>query len=87
MIMNKFTKGPWTIRGRGHAGNGADIIIGADKNYVAQTGQWSPQYKAEQRANAHLIAASPTMFEYIKSKADSGDTEASKIISEIVLDS
>ena len=40
-----------------------------------------------EKEHARLIAASPIMYNFIKEKADSGDTEAIKIISEITLDS
>ena len=40
---------------------------------------------AEIEANARLIAASPTMYAFIKEKADLGDTGAIKIISKITL--
>lgn len=38
----------------------------------------------ELRANARLIAAAPLMYSFVANKADSGDTEAMKIISQII---
>lgn len=62
--MSEFTKGPWKVRDvRDY---GVDTIIGADKNFVAETGSWRPEHKKEQHANAHLIASAPDMYEAIK---------------------
>jgi hypothetical protein len=37
----------------------------------------------QQIANARLIAASPTMFDYVKRRADEGDAEAISIVENI----
>jgi hypothetical protein len=34
----------------------------------------------ERDANARLIALAPTMYEYVKAKAEAGDTEAARIL-------
>lgn len=42
-----------------------------------------PAIEAEAWANARLIAASPTMFDYLKRKASEGDSDAVRIIASI----
>ena len=37
----------------------------------------------ETRANAHLIAASPTMYDYLVERAQSGDARAASIVEAI----
>ena len=97
--MSEFTKGPWTARhplgmeGMYHVfiygSAGKKVKLGRMDGYVDGTccGEKGYPDKAETVANAHLIAESPTMFEYIKTKADSGCSEAKEIISKITLDS
>lgn len=90
----KFTKGPWTNDGDDiHAPGIPYIRISAPygmgtQEICAVAGVLSPQTDEfeltdEVKANAHLIAASPIMFEYIKLKADEGCEDAKSIITKI----
>lgn len=75
----KFTPAPWSAR---------KSVYGT---YNITTAQVPRTYniahinddRAEHEANAHLIAASPRMYEYIDIRARHGDKEAIKIIEEI----
>lgn len=76
--MSAFTKGPWI--------NSSGLIRIADENNrttkkIAKLYYWPGN--AEGSANARLIAAAPTLYSFVASKADSGDNEALKIIKEI----
>lgn len=87
-MKTQFTPGPWQvlpeekdkpyIRIRG-------TILGA--KYKIANALYEPHisyYEFEEAtANAHLIAASPTMFDYIKSKAEEGCEDAKSIVSKI----
>ena len=75
--MSRRTFGSWTV------GKYSD----ADKEIpIHGPGAWvdyDDVDRAEARANARLIAASPTMYSYILSKAKEGDKDAAKIIESI----
>lgn len=75
-METKFTPGPWERR------EGAEWIIdstNAGYGRVASVGLG----RDEAVANAHLIAAAPTMAGYIKRKADEGCKEAAHIWEQI----
>lgn len=57
----------------------ADCVIACQPWIQFESAQWAEM----QKANARLIAASPTMHEYIKKQAEKGDADAAKIIAEI----
>ena len=56
------------------------VVLDNDNTYIAYIPEVTT---AEERANARLIAASPTMYEYIKSRAREGDEDALDILEEI----
>ena len=77
------TPGPWEVRDNWYI-------------HVAKPGSWShaevkccPGVPAENgeehKANARLIAASPTMFDYIATRAKEGDKRAATILDSIRL--
>jgi hypothetical protein len=75
--MSGHTKGRWSAsydcNGLGYVGVGpnftiANILLTPDGN---------------QEANARLISSAPTMYEFVASKAASGDTEAIAIMGKI----
>ena len=77
-----FTPGPWNL----HSGY---LIRKCDDEVCAPIAEMRAPYRhgiglvkgeQEQWHNARLIAASPTMAEYIQRKADEGDTEAQAIM-------
>ncbi len=70
------TKGPWEVN-----------LKGSDAKVVCPDGRYfligDIIYHEENKANAHLIAACPTMYDYIAKKAAEGDEDAAKIIAAI----
>lgn len=68
----------------------ATIVDGYDSKWVyaghryiaAASGRDVPSW-VEVVANARLIAACPTMYDYIKTQAEKGDEDAAKIINSI----
>jgi hypothetical protein len=70
----KGTKGPWKARNLG-----TEIAVFGSYRICGMTGGEIQRDKA----NAHLIAASPRMYEYIAEKANDGDMEAQQIIAEV----
>ena len=69
------TPGPWSCT---FASSHGDYVVHSDDHYILA---FCPT--AHPKANATLMAASPTMYSYIKIKANSGDDEAMEIISQI----
>lgn len=74
----KHTKGPWELRFR----DGDRHIYSADGNSLMCDMQYYP-WCPENDADWSLIAAAPTMYEYIASAASNGCAEASKIMEAI----
>ena len=70
--MSDFTPGPW------HIANG--VQIRSNRDQIAKI--WMMR-NGEGRENARLIAAAPTMHEYIAKRADAGDNEAKQILESI----
>lgn len=92
----RFTPGPWEIEGLspmcgieitadGRDGEGWIIAsLGEPVDYVGLPKEdLSAAINAEIEANAHLIAASPTMYDYIARKAAEGDEEAKRVVETI----
>jgi hypothetical protein len=80
-METKFTPGPWKI------------IMHKNRPHIFQD-EWSNYDKwaiariqndevGDIKANAHLIASCPVMFEYINKKADEGCEDAKSIIQAI----
>lgn len=84
MSETKFTPGPWTIGPNQPSGKTFGKLttyeIGGEKSAV-----WCAQVIADEygEANAALISASPTMYDYIAKKAEGGDAEAKALIDSI----
>ena len=84
----KHTPGPWCIS---EAGNSFEIIQdcwGDDGDHLGEVVVRAPEIDPENggirnKADAILIAASPTMYEYINQRANEGDAHAAKIIASI----
>ena len=68
------TRGPWSYNDRS-----ANRVIGPDNQVVAATYGGSVG-DAEQAANTRLIAAAPSMYEYLTGRAAVGDSEAGEIL-------
>jgi hypothetical protein len=82
--MSKHTPGPWTVKApksRGHAGVKFEIMAG-DK-HLADCHAMEAWDDGSQFPNACLIAATPTMYEYVRFNADAGDLEAQRILEAI----
>ncbi len=75
--MTKHTGGEgewkWVIKGQNIVTANGEIGIAKVSNNIGQP----------REANARLIAQCPPMYDYISQRADNGDTEAKKIISQI----
>lgn len=86
MSEQKHTSGPWTV-GQLRGNDGSHRVMSpigrigtVDYRGSSTKRIISDAPDAEGAANAHLIAASPTMFDYISKRAQSGDLEAAEII-------
>ena len=60
--MSKHTPGPWFVDSSRHFDTRIKQKVDDDVTIVVM-GNWQPQFSDEQRANAHLIAAAPEMYE------------------------
>ena len=82
--MSDFTPGPWVVVGRLTKYVEARLV-GRLIQEVAACGPTMADegYGQQQEANARLIAAAPTMHEYIAKRADAGDNEAKQILESI----
>ena len=82
--MSKHTPGPWVVVGRLTKYVEARLV-GRLIQEVAACGPTMADegYGQQQEANARLIAAAPTMYEYIASSASNGCAEARKIMEAI----
>jgi len=77
--MSAYTKGPWhTVKLTKQWG-----VYEQDGTSIAKVGDAYGVIAERREANARLIAASPTMYEYIASKANAGDEDAARIIASI----
>ena len=77
----EYTKGKWEVENMGEC----SLIMVDDRTCVART--FKTYYPTEaQEANAHLIAASPRLFEWIKGRADEGDNDAKLFLTVLGLD-
>lgn len=91
--MNKHTPGPWHVEddGFGHlsvrSGNARDIGRGTVLYIASEVGglRRGPNFedRSEQQANARLIAAAPTMYDFVQLSADHGDYNAKAILEAI----
>ena len=77
------TPGPWHVEWNVN-------VFGANGRLIANTGGHRNNadggaHILENEANAHLIAAAPLMYEYIKQKAKEGDEHAIEIVSTMQL--
>ena len=78
-MANQHTPGPWEVRSLiGENLSVCDPSIGPGLYPLAQSIEGHTE--REQLANARLIAAAPTMYEYIKRQADLGDLTAQSIL-------
>jgi hypothetical protein len=86
--MSKPTSGPWYVtdgdgRERGYIRRTGSV---AGELAIARVCHGTARGYSEIKANARLIAASPTMYDYIKQRADTGDTQAISILEAINAD-
>jgi len=81
----KATAGPWSVDADEYNSSSRQLV----GIYVSQNGDGRickafanclVTTEEELRANAALIAAAPTMYQYIKKRADSGCVEATRIL-------
>ena len=80
MKETKHTPGPWRI---GTAPPNGEQAIGTIRGMMVAVATTGVGMEKETLANASLIAASPTMYEYINQRANEGDAHAAKIIASI----
>ena len=69
--MTEHTRGPWVVHGPT-----AYCVSGPDGGFVGRADTTRPEWEA----NLRLMAAAPTMYEYIARKAQEGDPDAQKIV-------
>ena len=69
-MSEQHTPGAWWI-------NGEKSVRGPNGEYIARC-NWK-----NGTSNARLIAASPTMYEYLRKRAEDGDVEAKAIMESI----
>ena len=88
--MSDFTPGPWLLRTTPTSAGICHIVSAADWRGAfiygdgIRKGVDDALPKAQElAANARLIAAAPTMHEYIAKRADAGDNEAKQILESI----
>ena len=82
--MSDFTPGPWVVVGRLTKYVEARLVGGLIQEVAACGPTMADEgYGQQQEANARLIAAAPTMHEYIAKRADAGDNEAKQILESI----
>ena len=73
--MNKHTPGPWRVVENRVP---ASLEIYAGETAIVEC--WRRADVQTEMANAYLIAAAPALYEYVASKSNSGDNEASKLL-------
>lgn len=78
----KFTPGPWAV-GEPNDFATSEIGVHSDKWCLLDMCMDIRDKSVDQEANARLIAASPTMYEYIVRRAEIGDSEAKSILETI----
>ena len=80
------TRGPWQIEWNAAQGGEGHYIT--DSNDMGELSRiaavlFHDDADGETRANARLIAASPTMYDYLVERAQSGDARAASIVEAI----
>ena len=89
MKNTQHTPGPWVTGGCGD--DGWRMILGPKTRFYHAFGEAHTtgiayisvsDSEAEDLANARLIAAAPTMFNYLTKLAEGGDNEAYEILKE-----
>lgn len=75
----RHTEGPWGIKRDWFGSYTVRDYIVAEHGYTV-AGVVNSNGYAQNEANAHLIAAAPTMRDYIAKKAAEGDAEAMAIL-------
>ena len=80
------TPGPWLIEwNAAQGGEGHYITDSKDMGELSRIAMvlFHDDADGETRANARLIAASPTMYDYLVERAQSGDARAASIVEAI----
>ena len=80
------TPGPWLIEwNAAQGGEGHYITDSKDMGELSRIAAvlFHDDADGETRANARLIAASPTMYDYLVERAQSGDARAASIVEAI----
>ena len=80
------TPAPWLIEwNAAQGGDGHYITDSTDMGELSRIAAvlFHDDADGETRANAHLIAASPTMYDYLVERAQSGDARAASIVEAI----
>ena len=74
------TPGPWKITKCRAGKNGTALSIWRNNGDEKNTGFKTIAMNVHHEPDARLIAACPTMYEYIIKKANEGDAEAARIV-------
>ena len=82
--MTEHTPGPWTAKPRSVLNDGTQDQTSDGLGWDIE-GPPEPQLRGQFKlaADARLIAASPTMYDYVAKQAGSGDNEATKLLEAI----
>lgn len=84
-MTTKHANGPW-ISVRDKEVNEILIKTKKGRKFIASLDLHSIKTGTEENcANARLIAASPSMYDFIKSKAEKGDEDAKALLADINL--
>ena len=88
MSQTKFTKGPWVVGD--HTGGRSDEIYGGKheqllaistgEGYGSYFGDDTDDVEAMKKANAHLIAAAPELYDALEAWADPSQQDLTKLV-------
>jgi hypothetical protein len=85
----KTTPGPWHARDHPHWENQLVVCAPTEHGYIAYVAPLfhRPNYARDEEAeaNARLIAASPSLYEFVRARANAGDHEAKNLLGSLQL--
>lgn len=85
--MGEHTKGPWLAAARPSSVVGWPVVApragGRMIAEITHVDQRHREFNAESDANGRLIAASPTLYDYVLRRAEAGDAAAAAIVEAI----
>lgn len=83
----QYTPGPWSFAHRRNADGMYSTQVFCEVGETIATLSWYPMPTTPEgvtgtyrEGNARLIAAAPSMYDYVKSRAEGGDRDAQKLL-------